>query len=94
MTLSRIVFLAFFLMSFYCSLLRSQTVYIAETGKKYHSKKCAYVQKNSREMELKKAIKEGYKPCPACGADKIKPKEENTESQKKEVKGKPITDSL
>lgn len=44
------------------------------------------VKKSSQEIDLKQATKEGFTPCPSCGADKIKPKEEKTDSKKKEEK--------
>ncbi len=65
--------------------LNSQTVYIAETGKKYHTKSCPAVKSNRKAIELSEAQKKGYTACPSCGADKIilKQKEEKEDDKKK-----------
>lgn len=69
-----------FLVSLFCiTKLNGQTVYIAETGKKYHTKNCPAVQKSNKEIDLKIAQKKGYKPCTNCGAEKIALKEEKAE---------------
>lgn len=88
MNFSTYILSTFLVVTFSFGRLKSQTVYIAETGKKYHKKNCVYVQKKSKEIDIKKAIKEGYKPCPSCGADDIKPTEEKEKPKKDEGKEK------
>lgn len=78
--------LSFFIVLFCSVKLSAQTVYIAETGKKYHTKNCPAVKNAKKEIDLKVAQKKGYKPCLNCGAEKITLKEEkpeNTLSDKK-----------
>lgn len=65
---------------FLTSHLKSQTVYITESGKKYHSKNCALAKTGKKGIELTLALKEGYEPCKACKVEtevktKDKPKE-------------------
>lgn len=83
-------FLSFYILLFCAVKVNAQTVYIAETGKKYHTKNCPALQKSNKEIDLKVAQKKGYKPCHNCGAEKIKPKEERKEDiridKKKEQK--------
>ena len=73
--------LLFILFSF--TKLNAQTVYITETGKKYHVKNCPEVKPSSKKMELNVAKKKGYEPCISCGADTLKIKEEKTIKKKK-----------
>ncbi len=42
------------------------TVYITETGGKYHRAGCRYLLKNKRAISLKNAKAGGYGPCPVC----------------------------
>jgi len=44
----------------------SDTVYIADTGKKYHSYDCRYVQKSRTAISKSDAIKQGYTACSVC----------------------------
>ena len=65
---------------FLTSHLKSQTVYITENGKKYHSKNCALAKTGKKGIDLALAKKEGYEPCKACKVEteasvKDKPKE-------------------
>ena len=43
----------------------SETVYITESGTKYHRKGCSYL-KSSIEISLEKAKSQGYSPCSRC----------------------------
>lgn len=72
--------LSFFILSFFIitSNLKAQTVYITETGKKYHSKNCEVVKTGKKGIELTEAKKIGYEPCKIC-----------KENQKSEVLDKP-----
>lgn len=42
------------------------TVYITETGSKYHSDGCRYLSKSKIAMSLSDAISAGYEPCSVC----------------------------
>lgn len=42
------------------------TVYITDTGSKYHSSGCRTLKKSRIETTLKKAIANGYEPCGIC----------------------------
>jgi hypothetical protein len=66
------------------AFVNAQTVYIAETGKKYHTKNCPSLKNGKKEMQLKDAQKKGYKACPQCGADKIVPEKKKEVAKKKE----------
>jgi hypothetical protein len=82
MKIRNFFYLLFTLFTFSFTRLASQTVYIAETGKKYHTKNCYAVKNSKKTLELSEAKKKGYKPCKTCGADKIIPKDEKKNSKK------------
>jgi len=42
------------------------TVYITDTGKKYHADGCRYLSKSKHAVTLKDAKAEGYGPCSVC----------------------------
>lgn len=42
------------------------TVYVTNTGKKYHEYGCRYLQFSCIEKELQQAINQGYTPCYIC----------------------------
>ena len=44
----------------------SQTVYITQTGKKYHRDGCGYLSKSKIPISLSKAKEQGYTPCSRC----------------------------
>lgn len=44
---------------------KSETVYITDTGSKYHSAGCRYL-KSSHEISLDEAEARGYEPCSVC----------------------------
>ena len=44
----------------------SQTVYITQTGKKYHAAGCRYLRSSSNAIDLSKAISSGYGACSVC----------------------------
>lgn len=64
------------------SKLNAQTVYITESGKKYHAKNCSIAKTGKKGIELSEAIKQGYEPCKVCKADAIKPKEKVSDNKK------------
>lgn len=51
---------------FICSKLTAQTVYITETGKKYHAKNCDIVKTGKKGIALEEAKKKGLEPCKVC----------------------------
>lgn len=42
------------------------TVYVTDTGKKYHVDGCRYLRKSRIPMKLAEAKKAGYDPCSVC----------------------------
>ena len=42
------------------------TVYITDTGTKYHSAGCRHLSKSKIAISLEKAKAQGYKPCGVC----------------------------
>ena len=45
---------------------QSYTVYITETGKKYHRAGCQYLSQSCIPIDLDRAIGKGYTPCSKC----------------------------
>lgn len=48
-------------------ILSAQTVYITETGRRYHLAGCRYLSETARAVELAGAVALGYEPCGVCG---------------------------
>lgn len=46
---------------------QSETVYITNTGSKYHSAGCRYLKKSQIPISLSKAKQQGYTACSVCG---------------------------
>ncbi len=44
----------------------SSTVYITNSGSKYHKKGCQHLSESSKSIDLSKAKKQGYEPCSKC----------------------------
>jgi hypothetical protein len=42
------------------------TVYVTNTGKRYHRAYCRYLRFSSRPIELRDATAAGYTPCHVC----------------------------
>lgn len=42
------------------------TVYITESGSKYHKANCQYLSKSKKSIDLSKAKQQGYEPCSKC----------------------------
>ena len=42
------------------------TVYVTETGSKYHRDGCEFLANSKIPVTLDKAKKEGYEPCKVC----------------------------
>jgi hypothetical protein len=49
----------------------SQTVYVTETGKKYHTKNCTVAGTGKKGMPIADAKKAGYTPCKVCKPDEV-----------------------
>jgi nitrate/TMAO reductase-like tetraheme cytochrome c subunit len=45
---------------------KSQTVYITDTGNKYHRSNCRTLKKSKTKTSLKRAKADGYEPCKVC----------------------------
>ncbi len=72
-----------FLIFLNISHTKAQTVYITESGKKYHAKNCDIAKTGKKGIELSEAKKQGYEPCKVCKVtteQKVadKPKESKT----------------
>jgi hypothetical protein len=63
-------------------LVSAQTVYVTESGKKYHKKNCTIVKEGKKGIELKEATKQGYTACGTCKPDA----KESTPAKKEEPK--------
>ena len=46
---------------------QSETVYITNTGSKYHSAGCRYLKKSQIPISLSEAKRQGYTACSVCG---------------------------
>ena len=44
----------------------SPTVYITQTGEKYHKRSCRYLNQSCTPIPLNKAKRNGYDPCSVC----------------------------
>lgn len=42
------------------------TVYITESGSKYHRADCRFLMKTKTPIDTQDAIKQGYTPCDVC----------------------------
>lgn len=49
--------------------VRNITVYVTDTGSKYHRSDCRYLY-SKNEISLSRAKREGYTPCSVCNAPK------------------------
>lgn len=47
----------------------AQTVYITETGTKYHQEDCRYLQYSKKEIDREDAADRNYLPCKVCQPD-------------------------
>jgi hypothetical protein len=78
-----LLFIAVLFLLLSITKIKAQTVYVTESGKKYHAKNCSIVKTGKKGMELSAAKKAGYEACKSCKADDIKieadkPKETKT----------------
>lgn len=49
-----------------CQTATADTVYVTETGVRYHTESCRYLKYSKKEITLKEAQKVGYTPCKVC----------------------------
>jgi hypothetical protein len=42
------------------------TVYITESGEKYHKERCRYLKSSKIEINLSRALYDNYEPCKVC----------------------------
>ncbi|HEX8545963.1 MAG TPA: hypothetical protein VF691_03315, partial [Cytophagaceae bacterium] len=47
-------------------LTNAQTVYVTESGKKYHKKNCSIAKEGKKGLELAAAKKQGFEACKVC----------------------------
>lgn len=50
----------------FATQVKAQTVYITDTGKKYHAKNCDKAKTGKKGIDLATAKKQGYEPCKLC----------------------------
>ena len=71
-----IIFIALFVGFSAC--FSEQTVYIFETGEKYHKADCQYLGKSKISIKYEDALKEEYEPCEKCKPIGYKPPAKTT----------------
>jgi hypothetical protein len=65
------------LFSFFAFKLQAQTVYVTDSGKKYHKKNCDVAKTGKKGIELSDAMKQGYEACKVCKPEaSVEPKKE------------------
>jgi hypothetical protein len=47
-------------------IVQEETVYITDTGTKYHNNTCRYLNESKIEINIDEAIKQGYTKCSIC----------------------------
>ncbi len=48
------------------ALAKSTTVYITNTGTKYHVSSCRHLRRSKKAITISKAKAQGYQPCKVC----------------------------
>lgn len=76
------------LLFFIVATSKAQTVYVTESGKKYHAKNCDVAKTGKKGIELSEAKKQGYEACKVCKVSQEtkeadKPKEKKTSEKPK-----------
>jgi predicted RNase H-like HicB family nuclease len=71
-----------FFVAFSFIKISAQTVYITESGKKYHAKNCSLAKTGKKGISLSEAKKQGYEACKLCIAKEIKAIEEKEKKSK------------
>ncbi len=73
----------------------SQTVYVQETGKKYHTKNCSVAGTGKKGMTIAEAKKAGYTACKVCKPEEAAPTEKpKTGDKPKAVEPKKTTPAV
>lgn len=63
--------------------LKSQTVYMTDNGKKYHTKNCDVAKTGKKGITIEEAKKKGLEPCKVCKVDESgKAKDKKTDVSK------------
>lgn len=88
MKIKKILTALIFVLCFSSLKTNAQTVYITETGKKYHAKNCENAKTGKKGIELTEAKKQGYEACKICKIEQPKkiadkPKDKNTPNKTK-----------
>lgn len=83
MKLQRTIATAILFIALCFTKLSAQTVYITESGKKYHAKNCSLVKTGKKGIDLKEAQKQGYEPCKICKVAVVEDKQKT--DKKKEA---------
>jgi hypothetical protein len=78
-----LIFLVSFILFLMLGKLNAQTVYITESGKKYHAKNCSLAKTGKKGVELADAIKQGYEACKSCKAPTVADKPKKKQEVKK-----------
>lgn len=60
-------FILLFIATAFAFVINAQTVYVTNTGEKYHTGSCRYLRKSKISIELKEALNQGYDACKVCG---------------------------
>ena len=89
MCLKKIIIILTFTLCTLLNKVKAQTVYITETGKKYHAKNCDVAKTGKKGIELANAKKQGYEACKICKIEqsqKIANKPKDTKNTSKSSK--------
>jgi len=64
----------------FASAALAATVYITDTGDKYHQASCQYLSKSRNPISQEQAIAQGYSPCSVCisGSSSTTPRSSDT----------------
>lgn len=66
------LFLLLSLLTFHVSAAAGYTtVYVTDTGEKYHTYGCQYLRSSSYSISLETAVKSGYTRCSKCNSPKL-----------------------
>ncbi len=80
----KIIAVSALILFFITGKLTAQTVYITESGKKYHAKNCDLAKTGKKGITLQEAKKKGLEPCKACKVIDAPKADKPKETSKKE----------
>jgi len=69
--MKRRISLAVFIFFLFIGNAFSQTVYITNSGKKYHNENCRYLNSSSTPIDLSDAASKGFSPYKVCKPSKL-----------------------